>query len=205
MAEPRDLCTLEEVRDYLGLKSGETDTDLLLAELISDISEAVYDASGRREFISYDAAFTGPQGALETPSTTRVFYTELETDTIRVGDLDVLESISTGVTPVAVDIAGVIGLPSPRPPDRPIRRLKLPSTYIDGALVSVTGKWGWPAVPAPIKRATIAEVCVWMERDVAQFSETFSLEEGRTVRPRALSSKVYDIVARYRPVGPVFV
>lgn len=202
----RDLCTLAEVRRYLGLKAGDTLNDPLLAELIEDISDLIHETADR-EFVAANATLDG-NGDVVIADQTRTFYADGRSNQIRVGDFHALTSITANT--IAVDILTLGVAPIAEPADaiqrgRPYRRIRFAGTYYSGTALAVTAKWGWPAVPRALRRATIAEVAVWFEREVRQFSETFNLEESRTERPRALTAKVHDIVARYRPRGPILV
>lgn len=67
-------------------------------------------------------------------------------------------------------------------------------------VISITGDWGFPQVPADIEDACIKTVGIWLKRDVAAFSRTWNLDEGHTERPDALPASVVAILAPYRPV-----
>jgi hypothetical protein len=65
-------------------------------------------------------------------------------------------------------------------------------------LVEVTGTWGFPSVPAPVKQAAIVTVAIWLRREVAAFTTTFNLDEAHVERPEALPSAAARMLAPYK-------
>jgi hypothetical protein len=68
-------------------------------------------------------------------------------------------------------------------------------------VVTITGDWGYPSVPADVEDACIKTVGIWLKRDVSAFSRTYNLDEGRTERPRrAARRRRRDPPARTGPI-----
>lgn len=66
--------------------------------------------------------------------------------------------------------------------------------------VKVTAFWGWPSVPAAIKRATMIQAVRLYKRRDAVFGQTGSPETGVMTLP-ALDPDVKRLIAPYRVVG----
>jgi hypothetical protein len=66
--------------------------------------------------------------------------------------------------------------------------------------VKVTAKWGWPAVPADIKRACMIEAVRLYRRRDAPFGKTGSVETGMETLP-ALDPDVKRLLAPYKRYG----
>lgn len=202
----RALAGLDETKRYAKIDLAETGDDDVVIDRINAASALIHRVADRE----FKPIGTNPQ--------TRSFdlisprYGTPPSSELRIGDL--------ASAPTAVTINGnvvtnlsttVVGLPRVRQEWEPIRRLRFGSTlgtypgdpvywpgYWSGAVIEVTGNWGFPEVPADIREACIVTVAIWLSRDVTTYSETFISEEGRVEMPRALPRQVYDVVSAYQ-------
>lgn len=202
MAGPRDLCTLAEAKAYVGIDDEEDATayDDELERLISAASRALSSAFGR-EFVAI---------ADDQPEA-RVFPLDprhVGSRIVPIGDLagepDLVEVLRRDTGDVVRELAAseYSALPRPRDEVQPVERLDL--RFVRLTLhddLRVTGSWGFPQVPEDVRQATLETVRAWFVRDVRQFSDTFSSEEGRPTLPRALPSSAFDLAGSYRRMG----
>lgn len=201
-----DLCSLDDVRDALGLKAGETADDPKLERRISAVSERIARSTGR-EFVSRNATFTTPGapvfGELTIPEETRTFVADGGTY-LRIGDLQELTSATSNGT--AADIAGWQKLPYTGPPWTTIEYAVASAIrYNRGVLLAITGKWGFPEIPEAIRQACIDQVVAEWKRRAARRSELAVDAEGRRVGPRSFESEVWDVLTSFRRTGPVLI
>lgn len=202
--KPTDLCSLDDVRDALGLKPEETGDDEKLHRRISAVSERIARSTGR-EFVARERAFTDPAnpvfGSLTDPVTTRTFIADGGTH-LRVGDLRELTSATANG--VAADISGWQLLPYTGPP-YPLIEYALASAtrYYSGVKIIITGRFGWPEIPEPIRQACIDQVVAEHRRRANRRPEVALDAEGRRVGPRAFESEVWDVLTSYRRTGPL--
>jgi len=97
--------------------------------------------------------------------------------TIRVGDLAAFTAVSIidddWTTVLETPALGLItGHPLVRQAWEPIRELELQSSVTSlgyGMRVSVTGTWGFPAVPGDVRQAVLDAVAAVMDRDVEHY------------------------------------
>lgn len=196
----RQLCTLEEAKEYAGEHIEDTTFDALFNRLIDDCSQAFYRYT-RREFTPIAVPASGGDPL------TRVFdLTEWEHRNRRLGigdlaDTDGLVVATTmlnGMFIETVNPASIVALPRNRDVWEPITELWFPWTARPiaqmprHATMAVTGNWGFPQVPSDVRQLALTQVAIWFSRDVAKFSGTFSLAEGRTIRPRTLDDAIRD-------------
>jgi hypothetical protein len=127
---------------------------------------------------------------------TRSFELASSGSKLAVGDLARLESLSG--TSGAIDTSTVVPRPLVRKPWEPIRVLALTSAYRAGSLFQVSGDFGFPFVPDPIRQVCKENVAARFLRDVARFSETFSDQEGRVILPRGFLRQSYETLDRFR-------
>lgn len=187
-----DLTTLSAVRDFLATPSTDQESDPVIQQLITRASRVIMRWAGR-EF------------APATASAARVFtyqgggFLDLGAYELRSATSVVLDSDQTSTITLT---AGTDYLLRPTAaPDGVYQWLELPtydSTLAQGRQVTITGAWGWPAVPADIEHACIITVATWLRRDVSAFSRTFNLDEGRTERPDALPAAAAAALRPYR-------
>lgn len=198
----RALVTLEDALDYCEINPGDVELYDDLIRHVNAVSIRAHNVSGR-EFVSFDL-----------PGATRVFDLdafrfprELQAE-LFVGDLADLDSISFDGTALTVDQFGVVvALPRVREEWEPYRRVRLSGlSYSRSTVVSVTGDWGFPAVPEDVRLAALRQIKYWYGRDLAKYSETFQEAEGAAATDRvpdsqrALMRSVYDTFVSYKDV-----
>lgn len=194
-----DLTTPAAVRAFLQVPSGETEQDAITATLISAASRAIMRHT-QREFAP---PATGKTREFENPAA-RACRDGLTVDTstafldLAPYDLRAFTSADgssdDGVSWTAIDRTSIRLYPRPAA-DGVYTALRLSSVSYD--LVRVTGDWGWDSVPEDVEQACVLTVAVWLRRDVATFSTTFSIDEDRLERPEALPSAVRGMLSDF--------
>lgn len=117
-------------------------------------------------------------------------------------DLRQLDSTDDVTDGDPVEITGVRVRPRPAR-DGVYTWLELPDAdACDQREVEVTGLWGWPAVPDDVRLWCGITVVTWLRSDVAAFSTTFQIDEGRTQRPEELPSAVRHALRGYKRPTP---
>ncbi len=191
------LVTVAEVRSFLQKQDEDTEQDAILAALIERASEAVLTYT-EREFAPVSATNTARQ----------FYYPDNGVLSLTPYDLNTLVSVKIDT----VDGAGgtTLGATEYRLMPKPAKDgvynwLKLnpvtgnpTGTRFNDREVTVTGTWGFPAVPDDVKHWTSVTVADWFRLNVAAFSTTFNLDEGRVDIPQALPAAVRAGLARYR-------
>lgn len=184
------LVSLDEARAFLQKDESENQQDEVLVELINGASDQIIDHTGH-EF--------APKGAAEEP---REFvfaggrFLDLFPYDIRSVSAVVLGSDLEPAQQVALS-AGEWKL-RPKPAKHgAYQKLKLPpakftSTMLclDEIEVTVTGLWGFPAVPEMVKHWCKVTVAIWLRKDVSAFSRTLAIDEDRLEVPDGLPSSV---------------
>lgn len=188
-----NLCTLSDVREYLQKPAADTSQDDVLEELIARASYLINQWT-RRMFTPKTTAATKSFEA----NGVFVNLTPYDVRTVTAVTIDV----GAGAVAVAEGFTGYRLGPVSQP-NGVYNYLRLASNETsDGmpAIVTVTGDWGFPSVPADVRHACVVTVGLWARREVQAFSSTFNLDEGRTERPEALPSAVQALLRHYRPV-----
>lgn len=174
-----DLCTIFDVREAMGLPSIASGSDDQIQEYISEASEVITDLC-KRQFTS-----EGTDTKIFQVKNFRVdFYPyDLATLTQVVlrpesggGEvLDITSLSSIGGSALGLDV-------NMSPFDKrwgvwtsmkisPMKVVTTPYSIRFGhPLVAVTGNWGMPSIPTPVKRAAVICVRSWMRRDGTAFA-----------------------------------
>lgn len=189
----RALVGLAETKDWLQQQNIDTAGDLELARVIADVSDRIHHEAERE----FKPSATNPATrtfAVEPTGASRPWYIDgvyqgdlnRNRRTVRVGDLTSFTAVSildTDWTTVleAVTLTDVAAHPLVRQAWEPIRELEFHSdvTQLEtGMRVTVTGTWGFPAVPGDIRQATLDAVAAIMDRDVEHYSQDLGLQAG---------------------------
>jgi hypothetical protein len=193
-----DLVGVADVREFLQKPDGATEQDAIIGALVARASRAILNYCGR-EF------------APQTAGASRQFWWRCESGSLSLSPYDLRTATSvkidtvngTGGTTLSTDEYRL----HPKPQaDGVFTRVELrpygfnPWSRFPDREVTVTGDWGWPAVPDDVKHACVVTVATWFRRDVAAFGTTFSLDEGRLERPESLPSAVRAGLGHYRRV-----
>lgn len=191
----RALCTLDDLKLYLGQPDEVVDDDLLI-RLINAASDAIYTLTGRE----FKTIGTNPQ--TRTFDASEIYANGF----LYVGDYTDVTNIvvyNSSDDVVATD-PDYIKLPRNRMPWEPYQAIRFKTQTVSSTdYIDITGSWGFPSVPEEIRQACVVTAFIWYERDIAKFSGTFSISEDRVELPRAVPAQVSDSLSRYQrlPVG----
>ena len=188
--------TLELLKESLISGGGIKDMrDSLLLEKIQSASRSIDDYSGRRFWADEDATarVVNPRGRTRTgPDGDRLLVDDIAT----TDDLTVeLGSTSTGWMDVTDQVEA-------EPTDAAAKREPITSILLAGQRwdrsprVRITARWGWPAVPQPIREATLIQALRLYKRKDSPEGVLGSAEWG-TVRVSRLDPDVAALIARY--------
>jgi hypothetical protein len=191
------LVSVADVRAFLQKPDPDQQQDGIIGRLIEHASDAVMTYC-EREFAPATAAGVSRQfyycgnGVLNlTPYDVQV-VTQVKIDTIAGTGGTVLASTDYRLYPTPAK-------------DGVYNWLRLspsitgsPSITFREREVTITGTWGFPAVPDDVKHWTAVTVATWLRKDVQAFSTTFNIDEQRLERPEALPSAVRAGLYRYR-------
>jgi hypothetical protein len=195
MPDPADqlaanaLVSLEEARAFLQKDEGEEEQDELIVALINAASSRILQHTGR-EF--------APKGVAPE---TRVFAASGGARTIDLFPFDVREvtavTLGSDLAPgeqAALASSGwrLRPLPAPHGVYQLLRLSRAAATEVgcDEFEVSVTGLWGFAAVPEDVKHWCKVTVAIWLRKDVSAFSRTLAIDEDRLEVPEGLPSAV---------------
>jgi hypothetical protein len=172
-----DLCTLSDVRQALEMPTSDTTRDALIGSLITIYSQAIMNEVNR-EF----APITGSVG---TP-TTRRFKLELGSFRLDLDPYDLQTVSSVVVAPEGSSPQTLTDVTEFQA--QPVTKADGTYTSIEFShlltsiftsttavrfgycLVDVSGVWGFPSIPAPVKDACILSVTSAMRRDISAFA-----------------------------------
>lgn len=204
MADPVDLCSIDDVRAYRQKPETDTDQDGVVAMLITAASRAIntYCGVDITPIATADATHVfvyagGAKLSLGRNVLRSVTSIALDTDTpspttLSASDYKLRPTPARDGVYRWIRIAGA-GTPS-YGPQKPGER------GLAEREATITGLFGYAEVPADIRHWAAVTVCEWLDRDVSTFSRTFSLDEQRLERPEALPSAVRAGLAHYRQV-----
>lgn len=160
-----DLTTLTAVRAYMQTPTGDTGADTVASALITRASQLIMRWIDRRvtPLDTADAVRLVPVDGAARTRDVRVLDLSAAPTTLRILDHDA----STAVATIAA--GDRLLLPLDRRSSDPIEAVRLlpavgalrPDWYLE-----VTGKWGWPAIPADIEHACVLTVATWLRRGV---------------------------------------
>jgi len=192
-----DLTTLAAVRALL---QDEGDEDGFSDELVNDHIAA---ASGqithwtRREFAQPDVDPTEPRTSERDEETTRDFVSVhglLDLDPYDARAITAVVDVTDGEPGSAVTSFRL----RPRPARNGVYMwLEVPGLAADRE-IEITGRWGWPQVPATVRRWCGIVVVSWLRSDVAAFSTSFAIDEGRMQRPEDLPRAAKQALKQYK-------
>lgn len=183
------LCEVSDVRLVLDKPGEDRAQDTVIEWFIKGASDLIHLWTGR-EFVATD-----------TQPATRLFEVNgfCSSREVPIGDLSAVPTAvlivdAYGDTVSTLTVAtDVVLMPLVRRSWQPITSLKLRPDVVaisSDYLLSVTGTFGWPAIPANVRQACAQMVAIYMRRDVQAFSTTFNLDEARVERPEAIPSAI---------------
>jgi hypothetical protein len=181
-----DLCSVEDVREFIQKPDADTDQDGIIASLITRASLAITRYCDR-EFVTTSVG-----------STARLFEADVSSGSAFLSlapyDLRTVTQIriDTDLTPSILSTDEYRLYPINKP-DGVYTSLRLqPLSFSTGRVmwpmrqVEITGTWGFPSVPVDVQHACLVTVSIWLKRDVQAFSRVFNVDEGRLERPDAI-------------------
>lgn len=187
-ASSSDLCTVQEVRDYLQIPTGDTEQDTVIQALVTRASVAINHHCDRR-FLPVETAAVK---TFEYPGDGVLSVAPYDIQSVTLVRLD--PDLSPPTTLAATQYRL---FPYPATDGGVYSGLLL--RCIRGErLVEVTGTFGWSSIPEHVKQAAIVTVGTWMRRDVAAFSTVFKLDEDAVERPEALPSAVRGMLTDFK-------
>lgn len=205
----RALVSLEAALGYCGIDADQIGLYDEVTRAINSVSRAAHKTASR-EFKPTNPA--SHARSFQIP--VRGYMATRVPRELRVGDLaspptevSIAKPLGSSTTLTAEQLALVVSLPRVRQEWQPIRRLRLweAATYDQGDVVTVTGTWGFPAVPDDVVTACLMQIQYWMNRDHSKWSETFAQNETAANTEndpgRFLLKSVWECFAGYRDVG----
>ena len=182
---------LNEIKLLLGITHTNNDAALTLA---LESASALVDKHCQRTFTEGDEDETR-------------YFRPCSTRLVLIDDLVSVTTVATG-TAGTYDTeweATDFQLEPGNRPERPYDRLRaiayqcFPYAY-EEYTVAVTGTWGWPAVPAPVKQATLLlGTRLYKRKDTIEGAIGFA-DAGAALRISGMDPDVAAIIARYRKV-----
>ena len=192
-----DLCTVEEVRDFLQKPVADTNQDQILGSLITRASYAIMRFC-EREF--------APAGSVGVTRTFQIGYGD-EWLSLAPYDLQTVTLVQVDTDTTAYTLStDEYRLDPPGKPQSVYTSIRLRPLSVSTSgrqlwptrQVQITGTWGFPSVPDDVKHACVVTVATWFRRDAASFSSVFRLDEGAVERPEALPSAVKGVLTPWR-------
>lgn len=195
------LCSVADVKatDVAGLANVGTDLDSLIADVIVEASRMILAHTGRR-FAPTDTDPTvrlhemgGAWRSREIPVTDLAAAPTL----VRVLEQDAATLVQS------LAATDYVALPLNREAWEPITTLRLLETAPvgPGLVLEVTGRHGWPEIPADVRRAAIITVVAWLRNDRALTNQSPDQFEPGSPPQRALPLAAVDILRLYRRPG----
>ena len=196
--EATALCSDEDVRAYLGIKSDDlSDEDRnTIIRLVNAASEIYTQESQRIWKLDPDLA---------TIRLYRMDSFDIQVGRVRIDDCTTVTAVGVGdyrsplgPQPLASD--GGSWYAWQEEPGYPITALVFAEGLAvqPGNVVSVDAEWGWPKVPESVRQDVIYTASEWYARDVEKFSATFSIDQGRILLPQVLPSQVQRAAENWR-------
>lgn len=193
------LCTLSEVRDWLGKPGGDRDQDQVIEAVILRASRAILTYLGREVVVNG----SNPQ--------TRVYPVagHAYTRVVPVGDMAstptaVLILGEDGSTVSTLTVASDVQVwPLVRWPWEPVTHLRLRDSAgtLDARYqLSVTGSWGWPSVPEDVTQAAVMTAGSWVRRYVQAFTTSYSPEVVEEGVPESIPGAARALLHPFRMV-----
>lgn len=194
-----DLCTVAQVREWLQKPGGDTAQDTVIQNTITRASRAIL------TYLDREVVVSGSNPQTRVVDVGGHAYTRV----VPVGDM--------ASTPTAVLILGEDGatvatltvgtdvqaLPLVRRSWEPITHLRLrdsAGTLDSRYQLSVTGSWGWPAVPEDITQAAVMTAGSWVRRYVQAFTTSYSPEAVEEGAPESIPGAARAMLRPHRAV-----
>lgn len=187
-----DYVTLAEIKSALNIPAADTTADTALSAAITAACASIDTTCGRTF-------------ALADSATTRVFRASRHVICTDDGPRLLIDDIGSE-DGLAVEMDGSPVLDFEPGPDnaitlgQPITSLLLPSGVWGPGRITVTARWGWPAVPADIKQAARIQTLRLYRRKDSPEGVTGSAEWG-VVRLSRRDPDVWALIEHYQAAG----
>ena len=194
--DPRDLCTVAQVRAARGTASSDTTQDTLVQDYITDASVMIMSEYGQ-EFAPTTASATrlfelkrGDEVISLAPYALRT-VSAVSIDTDQTSSVTVsTDEYRLGPIP-AVD--GVYLWMRLRPLSQVLGRIAY-----ENRQVSITGAWGYPSVPLEAKRACITTVVHWLNVNTATFPHADDSPDSIAPPKRGIPNEAREMLKRFK-------
>lgn len=190
----QDLCAASDVRTFLQKSTGDTAQDTEIENMITPASDAIM-RHCEREFKTTASGSTAR--TFEYAGGGFLSLAPYDAQTVTLVRIDTDQSSPTTLSSTDYRL-----WPNPAK-DGVYTNLRLEPFIIQSTnrfpsrLVEVTGTWGFPSVPTPVKRACVLTVAVWLRRDVTAYENALG-PEGEEVAPRSLPMAAVDLLEPYK-------
>jgi hypothetical protein len=198
MAITNGYCTLAELRGRLGLLDADTTDDTKLESIVEAVSRLIDNWTARHFY--------------QTSAGTVKYFTANEHDILFIPDITTLTALATDETgertyPTAWATTDYDLEPfNAAGESKPYTYITLPPqgryTFPEGVGrgVKITGTWGWPSVPLPIKEACLLQSARLFKRKDSIFGVVGSSELGQMMQITRLDPDVQMLVDPYRRI-----
>lgn len=200
VGSPLDLCSVAQARAFMRTPPGDTAQDALVAASITRASVACMRYMDRRArpLDTTDQVRLFPVGGAWRSREIHVKDLSASPTTVRVLAEDAATVVAT------ISTADRLLLPHDRQPTDPIEAIRLlpaaggldPSWYVE-----VTGKWGWPVIPADVEEAVIKTVVARLRGEVQGFPGDRLPDDDLLGRPEGIPSGARRLLDYYRTPG----
>lgn len=198
-----DLTTLASVRQFMqkGTVSQETGQDPLITALIPRASRAIQRYTriiAPAETTAHTVLWRGRGLISINPWFLRTVTTlQMDTDTSSPTTLAASE-YSLQPKPAEDGVYTHIRLLGSQPVESNLELLDITYSQTLQREVTITGDWGYPAVPADVEHWANVTIVEWIRKDVSAYSTAFDANEDRLDRPEELPRAVKAGLRQYR-------
>ena len=197
------LCSLADVKVAQELDATDTDRDGLYTALIGQASEALTGYAGR-EFTPTD----GEARTFRLDPERRAYLAGGQPYLVTLAPSDLRKATEvvlhpgTGGEQTLADGEFELLPDHPHPVSNELlvdQRVPLPGEHrtLAGWQIRVTGNWGFPEVPADVRRAAVVCVQAWVDRAMAEYGSAYTPDTpGMGIAPSAQASLTVPFASR---------
>jgi hypothetical protein len=182
-----DLCTIQDVRSTMELQVADQTRDPVIAQYISDASQAIMRYTDRE----FAPASTGLTRTFAIDISGGDLVVELNPYDLRVATTVTLspEGVATVLDSTMYSLEPVTN------PDGVYKRIAI-SPFVGGVIstwalkfgyakLAIQGNWGYATVPLDVKVATVQTVRSWLDRSVTAWGLRDTVDLGPGMNPQA--------------------
>lgn len=187
------LTTRDDVRAYLQKNAPDTNQDTLTDDLVDAASWAII-----RRYGKFGPAETAAAKVFVWDGSRRLklFPYFLRSVTSIVLDTDTSSTTTLATTDYS--------LRPTTPLDGVYRWLRLPNHQVEVGLerqITITGNWGYSAIPTDVAQAAIVTVAEWLRRGVQAFGQDFGISDSGAEPPAALPMAAVRLLRDFHRPG----